>query len=40
MRIQSWNYLDTVEAGGSIPSAPIIYSLCFNRLHSFITLSG
>src|SRR5262249_13242354 len=26
-------YPDTVEAGGSIPSAPINNSLCFNLLH-------
>ena len=41
MRIQSWNYLDTVEAGGSIPSAPIIYFLCsqsFTSIHYPILL--
>jgi len=38
MRIQSWNYLDTVEAGGSIPSAPIRYSFGFNYLHYLTTL--
>jgi len=33
MRIQSWNYLDTVEVIGSIPVAPIRYSFDFNYLH-------
>jgi len=30
MRIQSWNYLDTVEAGGSIPSAPMVFFFPFS----------
>ncbi len=32
MRIQSWNYLDTVEVIGSIPVAPIIFLFRFNCL--------
>jgi hypothetical protein len=36
MRIQSWNYLDTVEAGGSIPVAPINNSLRINVLHQLL----
>ena len=39
MRIQSWNYLDTVEAGGSIPSAPISYFFCFNCLRRSMILA-
>ena len=31
MRIQSWNYLDTVEVIGSIPVAPTLF---LNQLHS------
>ena len=40
MRIQSWNYLDTVEAGGSIPSAPIIFSFLFSGLQSQISFQA
>jgi hypothetical protein len=32
MRIQSWNYLDTVEVIGSIPVAPIVHSFIFLAL--------
>ena len=37
MEIQCWNYLDTVEAGGSIPSAPMIFSFLFSGLQAGIS---
>jgi len=33
MRIQSWNYLDTVEVIGSIPVAPIIATLFHSTIY-------
>jgi len=39
-KIDNPTYLDTVEAGGSIPSAPIIFSFLFSGLQSQISFQA